>query len=114
MTSDFSRFGQFDDLFNRFFEDAWPGSRPPGRTRQSQMERVDVTQFFSKATNQLIEDAGRTAVDWGDGEIDADHLLHAALGHDIVRHVLQQVDADPGSGQAAARGREQGWVQRWN
>jgi ATP-dependent Clp protease ATP-binding subunit ClpC len=97
MASEFSRFGQFDDLFNRFFEDTWPGSRPFGRTRQSQMERVDVTQFFSKATNELIQDAGRTAVDWGDGDIDAEHLLHAALGHDIVRHVLEQVDADPGA-----------------
>ena len=90
-----SGFGLFDDMFNRFFEDSWPGTQRSGRVDQRQMERVDVTQFFSKATNQLIEDAARTAVEWGDPEIDGEHLLHAALGQDIVRHVLEQVDADP-------------------
>ena len=95
MASDFSRFGQFDDLFRQFFDDSWPSARPLGATRQRQMERVDVTQFFSEATNEIIEAAARTAVEWGEGEIDAEHLLHATLSHDIVRHVLEQVDADP-------------------
>ena len=99
--SDFGGFGTFDDLFSRFFDDPWGnggGSRaggPFGRTGQRQMERVDVTAYFSKATNDLIEKAARTAVEWGQTEIDAEHLLHAALEHDIVRHVLEQVDADP-------------------
>src|SRR5206468_10766105 len=28
-------------------------------------------------------------------DLDSDHLLFAALGDDVVRHVLRQVDADP-------------------
>ncbi|HEX9163080.1 MAG TPA: ATP-dependent chaperone ClpB, partial [Thermoanaerobaculia bacterium] len=32
---------------------------------------------------------------WGSLDLESDHLLYAALRDDVVRHVLQQVDADP-------------------
>src|SRR5213078_577583 len=60
-----------------------------------QVERVDVTQFFSDATRELLQRAAQTAFEWGSLDLDSDHLLHAALQDDVVRHVLQQVDADP-------------------
>ena len=92
-----SRFGGrgslFDDFFSDFFGDAPAGRRDA--TPERQVERVDVTQFFSDATRELLQRAAHTAVEWGSLDLDSDHLLYAALQDDVVRHVLQQIDADP-------------------
>src|SRR2546423_12778285 len=84
----------FDDFFSDFFgESGGPGARRAAPERQ--VERVDVTQFFSDATRELLQRAAQTALEWGSLDLDSDHLLYAALGDDVVRHVLRQVDADP-------------------
>src|SRR5213595_1763537 len=94
-----SRFGGrslFDDFFSDFFGDgpsSGGGSRRAAPS-QRQVERVDVTQFFSDATRELLQRAAQTALEWGSLDLDTDHLLHAALADDVVRHVLRQVDAD--------------------
>src|SRR5439155_4943840 len=94
-----SRFGGrslFDDFFSDFFGDG--PSAGGGSTRagpQRQVERVDVTQFFSDATRDLLQRAAQTAVEWGSLDLDSDHLLYAALQNDVVRHVLREIDADP-------------------
>jgi len=97
-----SRFGGrggslFDDFFSDFFGD---GQSSPGggacrpAAAQRQVERVDVTQFFSDATRELLQRAAQTAVEWGSLDLDSEHLLYAALQDDVVRHVLRQIDAD--------------------
>src|SRR3954447_11352900 len=84
-------------LFDEFFSDVFGqrpstgGSAAPAR----QVERVDVTQFFSDATRELLQRAAQTALEWGSLDLDTDHLLHAALSDDVVRHVLREIDADP-------------------
>jgi ATP-dependent Clp protease ATP-binding subunit ClpC len=84
----------FDDFFSDFLGDGGTaGERMPAPQRQ--VERVDVTQFFSDATRELLQRAAQTALEWGSLDLDTDHLLHAALQDDVVRHVLEQVDADP-------------------
>jgi ATP-dependent Clp protease ATP-binding subunit ClpC len=87
----------FDDFFSDFFGDR--GSAGGGVRRaaapQRQVERVDVTQFFSDATRELLQRAAQTAVEWGSLDLDSDHLLYAALQDDVVRHVLREIDADP-------------------
>jgi ATP-dependent Clp protease ATP-binding subunit ClpC len=97
-----SRFGRrggslFDDFFSDFFGDGQSAGEPARRpaTPQRQVERVDVTQFFSDATRELLQRAAQTAVEWGSLDLDSDHLLYAALQDDVVRHVLRQIDADP-------------------
>jgi ATP-dependent Clp protease ATP-binding subunit ClpC len=93
-----NRFGG-RSLFDDFFSDFFGSEGEPAATRraapQRQVERVDVTQFFSDATRSLLQRAARTALEWGSLDLDTDHLLYAALQDDVVRHVLQQVDADP-------------------
>jgi ATP-dependent Clp protease ATP-binding subunit ClpC len=92
-----SRFGGrslFDDFFSDFFGETPPAggiASAPAR----QVERVDVTQFFSDATRELLQRAAQTALEWGSLDLDTDHLLHAALRDDVVRHVLRTIDADP-------------------
>ena len=92
-----SRFGGrrslFDDFFSDFFGDGPAGGGAAVPTRQ--VERVDVTQFFSDATRGVLQRAAQTALEWGSLDLDTDHLLYAALSDDVVRHVLRQVDADP-------------------
>jgi ATP-dependent Clp protease ATP-binding subunit ClpC len=98
-----SRFGGrgslFDEFFSDFFGDRAPAGTPSGAARpaaaQRQVERVDVTQFFSDATRELLQRAAQTALEWGSLDLDTDHLLWAALRDDVVRHVLQQAGADP-------------------
>ena len=99
-----SRLGGRGSLFDDFFSDFFGGSPGGGEASrgvgagarpQRQVERVDVTEFFSDATRQLLQRAAQTALEWGSLDLDSDHLLHAALQDDVVRHVLTQIDADP-------------------
>jgi len=85
----------FDDFFSDFFGVGPRGGRERTPAQQRQVERVDVTQFFSDATRELLQRAAQTAVEWGSLDLDTDHLLYAALQDDVVRHVLGQIDADP-------------------
>ena len=97
-----SRFGGrgslFDDFFSDFFGDGQTAGTGAGRGAVApprQVERVDVTQFFSDATRELLQRAAQTAVEWGGLDLESDHLLYAALEDGVVQHVLRQVDADP-------------------
>ncbi len=85
----------FDDFFSDFFGDGGTGAGERMPAQQRQVERVDVTQFFSDATRELLQRAAQTALEWGSLDLDTDHLLYAALQDDVVRHVLEQIDADP-------------------
>jgi ATP-dependent Clp protease ATP-binding subunit ClpC len=91
-----NRFGR-GSLFDEFFSDFFAQTPSTGRVAAParQVERVDVTQFFSDATRELLQRAAQTALEWGSLDLDTDHLLHAALRDDVVRHVLREIDADP-------------------
>jgi len=95
------RLGGGRSLFDDFFSDFFGGSSggPAGGTGTQapnrRAETVDITESFSDATRQILRRAAQTALEWGSLDLDSDHLLHGALQDDVVRHVLQQVDADP-------------------
>src|ERR687893_625232 len=89
----------FDDFFNRFFDEA-PGGRslgaPAGRAPQrSGAEQVDITQFFSDSTSELLQRAAQQAAEWGSLDLNTEHLLWAVLRDEVARRVLAEVDADP-------------------
>ena len=73
----------FDDFFSDFFGERT--ARGPLAEAPRQVERVDVTEFFSDATRELLQRAAHTALEWGSLDLDTDHLLHAALRDDVVR-----------------------------
>jgi ATP-dependent Clp protease ATP-binding subunit ClpC len=86
----------FDEFFSDFFGESPAGSAGTAAAQAPtrRAETVDVTQFFSDATRRLLQRSAQTALDWGSLDLESDHLLYAALQEDVVRHVLQQVDAD--------------------
>ncbi len=87
----------FDDFFNQFFETAGEPRRIPLETEAARRraEQIDVTRFFSDSTNELLQRAAQRAMEWGNTDLTTEHLLHATLEDDMVRHVLGLVDADP-------------------
>src|SRR5918997_2973078 len=90
----------FDDFFSRFFDDAPEGLRraPMGggaAPQRSGAEQVDITQFFSDSTSELLQRAAQQAEDWGSLDLNAEHLLYSALQDEVVRRVLEEGDAAP-------------------
>ncbi len=87
----------FDNFFDRFFEAPGGARRIPVGEGASgrRAEQVDVTQFFSDATNELLRRTAQQAVEWGSLDLTGEHLLYTALEDGVVRRVLKQVDADP-------------------
>src|SRR5919199_4897494 len=87
----------FDDFFNQFFEAPGEARRIPigEEATERRAEQVDVTRFFSESTSELLRRAAQRAMEWGSADLTTEHLLHAALEDDMVRHVLDWVDADP-------------------
>src|SRR5262245_8747235 len=100
--SAFGGAGRFGGFCSAFFGDGGLGSRAPGaadgttttRPRRP-AEQIDVTQYFSDATRKLLQQAAQKAMEWGSLDVDSTHLLWAATQDEVVRHVLQQVGADP-------------------
>ena len=89
--------GLFDDFFNSFFDEG-PRRIPVGGGRASprrQAEQVDITQFFSDSTSELLQRAAQQAAEWGSLNLNSEHLLWSALHDEVVRRVLEGVDADP-------------------
>ena len=85
----------FDDFFDRFFDEGGPaiGGGPTATRRQA--EQVDVTQFFSDSTTELLQRAAQRALEWGSLDLTGEHLLYAALEDTVVRRVLEGAGADP-------------------
>ena len=82
----------FDDFFDRFFDEEPRGG---GVVPRRQAEQVDITQFFNDSTTELLQRAAQKAVEWGNLDLSSEHLLYAALEDNVVRRVLEGVEADP-------------------
>jgi ATP-dependent Clp protease ATP-binding subunit ClpC len=84
----------FDDFFGRFFDEE-PRGFSRGMASPRQAEQVDITQFFSDSTTDLLQRAAKQALEWGSLDLTSEHLLYAALEDRVVRRVLEEVGADP-------------------
>src|SRR5215469_12198361 len=78
--------GPFDDLFARFFS----GSLPQGPVR-----RIDIGQLLTEQARDLVRDAAGAAGQWGDADLDTDHLLWAATQQEPLRRLLVAAGANP-------------------
>jgi ATP-dependent Clp protease ATP-binding subunit ClpC len=103
-----SLFGSRGSLFDQFFGDTLGGSPRIGRRAEDDEggsgERIPIrsgrrrgpaaaagAERLSERALELLQEAARTAQNWGRREVDTEHLLHALAGGDVVRTVLEQV-----------------------
>src|SRR6266852_2678527 len=101
----FSRFGGLgDDLLGGFFDEGDGGgagasaprrtggrSRAPGPDRES----MDLTDYMSDQAEEILQQAARTAAEWGSREVDSEHLLFALADNDVVQAVLNRFKLSP-------------------
>jgi ATP-dependent Clp protease ATP-binding subunit ClpC len=78
--------GPFDDLFARFFGNSVP---------QRPVRRIDIGQLLTEQARDLVRDATSAAGQWGDSDLDTDHLLWAATRQEAIRRLLVAAGADP-------------------
>jgi ATP-dependent Clp protease ATP-binding subunit ClpC len=76
----------FDDFFNRYFG----GSVP-----QRPARRIDIGQLLTEQARELLREAATEAAQWGDPDLDTDHLLWAATKQEPTRRLLAATGADP-------------------
>jgi ATP-dependent Clp protease ATP-binding subunit ClpC len=101
-----SLFGGRSSLFDGFFDEDEPGGaaasdrngarngsggrRIPVTTRGGRGRAAAVEERLSEHAQELLQQAARTAQEWGRREVDTEHLLHALIGSDVVHTVLDQ------------------------
>src|SRR5919106_2978842 len=95
----------FDEFFSDFFArrsggdqgTGRSGVRPgtPAQTARRRVEQVDITDFFSDATRELLQRAAQRALEWGSLDLGTDHLLWAAMQDELVAQIVRQADGDP-------------------
>src|SRR5919108_981883 len=87
--SGFSGFG--DDVLGGFFDEGGQ-RRDPGRSRDSS---VDITEYMSDQAEEILQQAARTASEWGSREVDSEHLLYALADNDVVQAILARFKLSP-------------------
>ena len=73
----------FDDFLARFY----------GSPRRPQ--RIDIGKLMTEQARELVREAAAQAAQWGDLDLDTDHLLWAATRQEPVRRLLAAAGADP-------------------
>ena len=77
----------FDEFLARIYG-AGGGPTRPGH-------RVDITQLMSGPARELLAAAAAQATQWGDADLDTEHLLWAASSLEPTRTLLARAGADP-------------------
>ncbi len=84
--------GLFDELFGDFLE-GWEDLAPLGARRPTGWggrEGLDISEYMSEHTKELLQKAAEVAVDFGKREVDTEHLLYALMESDVVQTILKQ------------------------
>jgi ATP-dependent Clp protease ATP-binding subunit ClpC len=94
-TGDSDGAGTFDEFLARYLS----GER--ARAERS----IDLTRFLSARTQDLLQQAGRFALERGQSELDALHVLRVLVSTDPAKAAVERIGADPESIARAAEGR---------
>ncbi len=86
---------QADHSFSEFPNDFGEFSSGIGHPLPRQRESVDIGQYLSLHTKELLETAAETAVKYGRSEVDTEHVLYAISDSDVVKEILKQFKVDP-------------------
>ena len=95
-SSPFSSFFSGEDPFERFFGKDFPSfSSDMGYPIPRHREAVDISQYFSDQTKELIQQSGEKAVELRRNEVDTEHLLFALADSDVVQEIFKQFKIKP-------------------
>ncbi|WP_369046471.1 ATP-dependent Clp protease ATP-binding subunit [Sinomonas sp. P10A9] len=95
--------GSFDEFLARYLQGQ--GTRQPSRP-------IDMTRLVSRATQTVLNAAGRFAKEHGHREVDALHLLRALMDTESISGMVERAGADPAEIATAAEDRLPGAVDR--
>src|SRR6185312_16264406 len=84
----------FDDFLARYIDGE--------RARASRS--IDLTRFLSRRTQEFLQEAGAFALERGQHELDALHVLRVLVAEAPAKDAVERIGADP---QAIARAVEQ-------
>jgi ATP-dependent Clp protease ATP-binding subunit ClpC len=79
--------GPLDDFLARFLGGGPVPQRP--------VQRIDIGKLLTQQARELIRDAAVQAAQWGDSDLDTDHLLWAASQQEPIRRLLWASGVDP-------------------
>lgn len=85
----------FGDFFSEFGDDFEGFSSRLGYPLPRHREAVDIDQYLSEHTKELVQEAAQAAVKFNRQEVDTEHLLYAIVGSDVVKEILKQYKIDP-------------------
>lgn len=84
----------FDDLFSVFGDFSDFSSRI-GYPLPRHREAIDVDQYLSEHTKELIQDAAKFALKMKRKEVDTEHLLYAISNSDVIKEIYKKFKIDP-------------------
>ncbi|MCP1501977.1 ATP-dependent Clp protease ATP-binding subunit ClpC [Curtobacterium herbarum] len=86
-----------NDSFDEFLARLLAASQNPGQSQRSMPfgRPVDITRLLSRRTHELLQQTAAYAVEQGQHEIDALHVLHVLVGTEPFAAVLRSAGADP-------------------
>ncbi len=90
MFGDQEPYDSFAEYTDDFEEAGSKGGHPVPRQRES----IEISQFFSEHTKELMQEAAQTAVKFNRNEVDTEHLLYAISDSDITKEIYKQFKID--------------------
>lgn len=89
----------FDRMFgDNFFQDSDEfGDFSSGQEYPAPRHReaVDIDQYLSAHTKELVQEAAQTALKFKRNEVDTEHLLYAISNSDVVKEIYKQFKVNP-------------------
>ena len=85
----------FDDFSSNVDDDFRGISSRPGSSSPRHREAVDIDQFLSGHTKELIQEAAQTALKFNRNEVDTEHLLYAISNSDVIKEIYKQFKINP-------------------
>jgi ATP-dependent Clp protease ATP-binding subunit ClpC len=75
------------------FNNGDPDNNDPFGTYQGQSEKTDITRLFSENTKHVIEKAAQKAMEYGQNNIDSEHLLLSLLNDgEIMARIFKELE----------------------
>ncbi|WP_245958556.1 ATP-dependent Clp protease ATP-binding subunit [Microbacterium bovistercoris] len=85
MPSDINGGGSFDDFLARYL----------AGEQARQARSIDLGRFLTARTQQILQRAGRFAIERGQTELDALHILRVIVDDEAVARAVQHIGVDP-------------------